>query len=134
MAGFLQKDASGDTMPEQSWNQIADVASVLQRLDVQLQSKFEKVDMHAEEQKAVSGKVAELIEKFERSAASIPVGLGERTENALGAALQMSLNLRSEVEEIKKFVITANVPALQVEIAGLKNEVRFLKEMSSGSS
>ena len=47
-------------MLEQSWNQIADVASVLQRLDIQLQSKFEKVDLQAEEQKVVSGRVKEL--------------------------------------------------------------------------
>ena len=49
MAGFLQKDAAGDTMAEQSWGQLADVSSVLQRLDIQLQKKFEKVDMQAEE-------------------------------------------------------------------------------------
>ena len=77
MAGFLQKDDSGDTMAEQSWSQLADAASVLQRLDRQLQKKFERIDMGAEDRGALSGRVSELIEKFEKLAANIPVDLGE---------------------------------------------------------
>ena len=82
MAGFLQKHAAGDIMAEQSWGQLGDVTSVLQRLDMQLQRKFERIDMEAEERQVQAGRVTELIQEVDRMAHAFHVGVDvQKTQN-----------------------------------------------------
>ena len=99
MAGFLEEDEEGPVLAEVSWDSHMDSARVLKRLDMQLHTKFEKIDAMLEEQQSRSLSVAELIKKWEDVSSKLPVDLGTNLEQNELRSLQ-ALGMRFHVQKL----------------------------------
>ena len=130
MSGFLQADESGPAMDAQTWNVVSDAASVLSRLDIQLQKEFQQIDSALEENRTQGLSVAGLIDKWNAFSASMSVDGPEKMaqlEQRSQVAIEMNVLLGQQMEELRGFMLTAGLPALKSEVFSLQAEMRNLK-------
>ena len=113
MTGFLKSDDLGPALADQSWNVIADAATVLNRMDRQLQKKFEEIDQALEEQRTRSLSVAELVEKWNAFSAERSVESPEKisqVEQRCQVGIEMNMQLSQQMREnlslsLKKIIL-----------------------------